>query len=160
MPTGGSLLLGAAVIVFQYDPTKVVISNPRVSAGWDAPTTNDNTIAGLYHAVTCNANGQSATGPLLTLTVSPTGASADLSDCSTFQLLGGDQVTDTGSNISASDVNGFYSYYPPGSCGERGTGFSDDIDSTGVGILDGGAVDSTSDGNDGIFAAEAYSYAA
>lgn len=160
MPTEGSLELGAAVIVFQFDPSKVVISNPRASAGWDAPTTNNNTTAGLYHAVTCSATGLSATGPLLTLTVSPTGTSADLSDCSTFQLLGGDQVTDTGSNISASDVNGFYSYYPPGSCGQRGTGISDDTDSTGDGILDGGAVDSTSDGNDGIFAAEADSYAA
>ncbi len=121
MPTEGSLELGAAVIVFQFDPSKVVISNPRASAGWDAPTTNNNTTAGLYHAVTCSATGLSATGPLLTLTVSPTGASADLSDCATFQLLGGDPVTDTGTNISASDENGFYSYYPPGSCGERGT---------------------------------------
>ncbi|HOC32306.1 MAG TPA: hypothetical protein PKK84_08705, partial [Armatimonadota bacterium] len=73
MPTEGSLELGAAVIVFQFDPSKVVISNPRASAGWDAPTTNNNTTAGLYHAVTCNATGLSATGPLLTLTVSPTG---------------------------------------------------------------------------------------
>jgi len=117
MPTEGSLVLGAAVIVFQYDPGKVVISDPRVSAGWDAPTTNANTTAGLYHAVTCNADGQSATGTLLTLTISPTGTSADLSDCDTFQLLGGDPVTDMGTNISASDANGFYSYYPPGSCG-------------------------------------------
>ena len=52
MPTEGSLVLGAAVIIFQCDPGKVVISNPRVSAGWDAPTTNDNTTAGLFHAVT------------------------------------------------------------------------------------------------------------
>jgi len=120
--TNGDYTLNAVVVVLKYDPDEITISNPRSATGWDSPTTNDDAVNGYYYAVTCSVDGLSANGPIVTLAITPVGSSADLDDCDTLEMIGGDAVTNTGTNISVIRISDgdYISIYTAGSCGNRG----------------------------------------
>jgi hypothetical protein len=120
--TNGDYTLNAVVVVLKYDPDEITISNPRSATGWDSPTTNDDAVNGYYYAVTCSVDGLSANGPIVTMAVTPVGSSAVLDDCDTLEMIGGDAVSNTGTNISVIRISDgdYISIYTAGSCGNRG----------------------------------------
>lgn len=103
IPPGGDHYCNAALFVYEYDPTAVTISNPRAvnPSLWNDITINQDTANHrLLVLMLSTFPGQATSGPVLLLTVTPVGSSADLSACSTLRLLGGAYGQDYVTNLA------------------------------------------------------------
>lgn len=117
----------AALIVIEYDPAIVTLSNPKAAhpALWNdftvfaAPDAHQLRILMLTNGF---QPGPTTTGPLLKATATPVGASADLSICTTLRLVGGAYGQELTCNLAIyrPSTNDYDSLWVPSSCGPLG----------------------------------------
>ncbi|NMC81267.1 MAG: hypothetical protein GYA63_00220, partial [Armatimonadetes bacterium] len=128
--SGGDTGSYGGVISIWFDPTKVEVSDPVANVtGYDMDCNFWDNVTGTQNFICTGLTEITATCSFLTFTVTPVGASADLSDCSVIRMTPGDfHVWPSSQLISLV----YDTVYATGSCEETDSSSEETTDETTV----------------------------